>query len=84
MSVVDKNNSAPENIKFVIIALKIGALFTMSIGAAGFIFPEFVMDFLGFDKDILYIFSGGLLFISLVEYFIIPKILINANKQANK
>lgn len=85
MSVVRKGSSTlPPNLKIVITAIRFAAIALMAFGAGCFIFPEYVMNFIGLDQFSLNIMGATLLFAGIVEYFIIPKLLINSNLQARK
>ncbi|NCO03071.1 MAG: hypothetical protein GW903_02635 [Alphaproteobacteria bacterium] len=80
MSVVRKGNKEiPSEKKPVIYTIKSAAILFIITGLGGFIFPDAYMKFLAFDSFILNIFSGSLVAIALIEYFIIPKILLNTN-----
>ena len=76
-----RRETTPTSAKPVIMALQASAAMFLALSICCFIFPEAISDFIGFNgKTEIQFFGGLLLAISLIEFFVLPSILIKAHK----
>ena len=79
MPTVEKNE-IPAKAKPVVMAMKACAVMFWLVGISCLLFPTAIGGFLGFDDSHLLLFGGIFFVVGIVEFFVIPSILIQAHK----